>query len=206
MAAIDIYKGKTTTFSQVILHGEVVPINCSKALIELSRDLYTFTVDFKSQIFLNIWKQMISDALKKPKEDDECVKLDDIVNCVWKPAIDFCIQIITDLHTSEITLRTIDNQFKCLDSIEKQLISFLAAIKQVFGDEKGPSLPGNDSWLDDRIITIKQYWNFKRYSNDASVFLSLKEVLEIDGDFSVVRHLASNVSYLLLCYNTIFRG
>lgn len=186
-----MYRRSTTRLSDVILKGEIISSHCSLELVQFSGDLNIMS---GSQIFLDIWNQIMSDTLRRAKENNECVKLDDVVTCVWNPAIDFCTQLLIDLHSNKIKLSIIDGHIKMLNSIEEQLQIFSSALKFVLKDEKVLSFYEDNSWLKDRIATIKQYCNFKRYSNDASIFLTLKEVLNIDGDFGVIQEIASNVS------------
>lgn len=189
---IDKYKRGTTKFSQLFDHGEVIQSNY-KELFELSDDLYTLTVDQKSQIFLDIWKQQMYDTLRGNN------KLDNIFSCVWEPVINSCTELLLGLYSKQIVLSRVDKHFKGLNSIETQLHDFWKAMKLVLSKNKEHQpFPEKNSWLDDRITTIRQYWNFESYSNYSNTFLDLKKALKIHGDFGAIQHLVSNVSMCVI--------
>ncbi len=46
----------------------------------------------------------------------------------------------------------------------------------------------------------KEYWNIREYRDGAQVFLDLKEVLKLTGDFTIVQKFASSVRVHILEY------
>lgn len=117
------------------------------------------------------------------------LSLADIYSKVWTPAFSRCQSLLQMLQDHSIKLADVDWYFKQHKTyLEVQLRYLLAGVNACLGK--------NDSgtWIKEVVCSIHNYWDLCCYQEAASAFLALKKVLSLQGDFSVIEKLTTEVS------------
>ena len=111
--------------------------------------------------------------------------------CVWRPAMKTCCSLLEDLSTLKVKLSTVHSAFKDCpgDSVHEELIEFCKLVNEC---------SGHHSQFAERNMSIaaekiKEYFISIQHQEVAALFLQVKDVLKLTGDFQDIIAIASKV-------------
>lgn len=190
---------KNTNFS-------AMPIRClrvkkgsgSSALMEMSGfsdagpidsivDNFSFlSDDLHNDMFLDYWSK------QKKKQSERMLTFAQVVEYIWEPTIEQCVQLLDGLKERSIPLQEVDsllNRYSNrLENLENQLINLQKGICRV----TGRPIP-SERWISECVKRMKQYHFLHTHADAAEVFVTFRDKLGLLGDFSVVENLSRKV-------------
>ena len=154
-------------------------LSSDHGILPYAQKFYTMTVDLKSKIFFQIWK----DSLQKVTSGKSVLEG---VKKVWEASIDHSEKLI-DKKLS-IKLTEIDRLFQCIDSsqIEKELTAFCQGICKFKNI-------GSCQWVSNTARRIQFHRSFHDYVKTAETLLEMKRCLNLTGDFAEMDELVDQV-------------
>ncbi len=86
-----------------------------------------------------------------------------------------------------MTLSFVDLHLQNLNNLDNAVLNLAVGITKCMGTQptQGP--------LKNALWRIKQYWKLCQYQTGANVFLRLRDVLNLKGDFEIVKRLSQQV-------------
>ena len=170
---------------------------------KLPDDMIEYFIVFdKSKVFESVW-------------DDLCDKLDktsitsvtDVHKHVWNHTITACKDLLYKLCNKSFTYS--DISIKCFANtrnIGTHVTTLYNAMHQCYNSLVS-SLPDPKHWIPQAVTNITMYLDFARYSvqgnsnavqiNAVQLCLKMKELLRLNGDFSIVNNL--NIQVCVCC-------
>ncbi len=169
------------------VEGKTLKLFCFEEAKPLDSFVDHFGIMYRrsSILFVQPLNQKMKQVLINPG-----VTINEIYALVWQPVFEECQKLLDDLATHQITLATVDHRLKPHASTLKRDITNLAV-----GMHKclnTPTAP-NHSTLRSAMSKIEDYWRICEYRDGAQVFLHLKEVLQLSGDFALIQMFDSSV-------------
>lgn len=167
--------------------GKTVTIICFKSIGKLKNCLkcfYDLSKTFLTTLFLEKWKTEVHNSFSKNPE----LTFDDVFSSVWMVCFDHFQCLLDELKTLEIKLCEVDKiLYSCKDKLETELLNLYKGIN---GDPNVKHIP----WIHVAVIKCMKYWDLCQNCNVAKVFLKLKNVLNLKGDFGVAKELSQKVT------------
>lgn len=117
--------------------------------------------------------------------------LADVNKKLWIPAFAKCEKLLSQLRDYSLSLTTVDQLFK-----GKKTTFITDTIHQLYS---GVEMCRNGRevkefmWIEGVVERMEQYWKLCQYSSTAEVFLKLRDVLKLSGNFNQVEGLADKV-------------
>ena len=113
----------------------------------------------------------------------------DIYPEVWKPIFEHCHALIKDLVDQNMTLSFVDAHLKDHSENLFNIVSNLAV-----GIAKCSALSCEQIAIRNAVWKIEQYWRICEYKTGARVFIQLRDVLKLTGDFNLVEKISLQVN------------
>ena len=115
----------------------------------------------------------------------------DIHTSVWQPAFIDCQTMLDQLHDQSMKLVHVDKIFKHYrgQQLESQLMTLFTGVN-VCSDVKGET---NGTFIKSAVRRMNEYWDLCKYRDAANMFLELRSVLDLKGDFTNVERLSTEV-------------
>ena len=108
---------------------------------------------------------------------------------IWQPVFDECRKLLDSLINQSITLSHIDTRLKeYSDNLETVVFNLAVGLSKCL------LLEPDHSQLRRALWKINQYWKLCEYRTGAQVFLQLRNVLKLKGDFGLVENFSSQVT------------
>ena len=158
------------------------------------------TLAKESEIFRNKWKKKLSDLL------DTCVGAftqEQIVELVWKPTVIDCWTLIDRLQDGDIMLKEVNELFfkQNMRQSCRSLVNSLPPFYSVDISSDGvlveslenSSASSNETWIDTVCKQVEHYNVSLKCIKCAKALLSLRDNLELKGDFSSIQVLGAEV-------------
>ena len=119
------------------------------------------------------------------------LKIADIHTSVWQPAFVHSQTMLEQLHDQSMKLVDVDKFFKHYRSkqLESQLMTLFMGVNAC-RDLKGET---NGTFIKRAVRRMNEYWDLCRYRDAANMFLELRSVLDLKGDFRNVERLSTEV-------------
>ena len=108
---------------------------------------------------------------------------------IWQPVFDSCRKLLDTLIDQTMTLSYIDTHLKTYSEELDHVVYNLAV-----GLSKCLAIPPDQTRLRRSLLSIHQYWKLCEYQAGAQVFLHLRDVLKLKGDFKLVERFSSQVN------------
>ncbi len=144
-------------------------------------------------IFICKLTKKLKDALA-PLDTE--ITVNDIFSKIWQPAFTFCQNLLTDLANRSMKLDFVDKHLK--KQFSKNLVNDINDLAEAIRSCSQP-IPQSHQ-LQSAVKKVRDYWRLCRYEGGARVFLQLRDVLNLKGDFSLIEsHFSVQV------YNYFFR-
>ncbi len=166
------------------VEGETFKMSC----LEAAKPLDSFVDHFgimHSNLFIQSLNRKMKQVLVNPG-----VTINEIYTLIWRPVFEQCQQLLHDLATHQITLATVDH---CLtphaSTLVPDIMNLAVGMHKCL---KTPTAP-NYGTLRCAMSKVEDYWKICEYQDGAQVFLCLKEVLQLSGDFALIQMFASSV-------------
>lgn len=120
------------------------------------------------------------------------VTLNDILPHVWTPCFQRCKDILESMVSLQIKLSEVEKYFNKHEfghNLETQLNNLFKGLNECKANLKGVTVDN----LNVAAQLIRQYWNLCQYRHVANIFLNLRDVLNLHGNFYPVERLSSKV-------------
>ena len=144
---------------------------------------------YHSNIFNMEWTAAMNAAVGVEKSTCHSLTLANVCSVVWDPAFDKCLSILQKLRDRSIKLALIDWYFRQdKTSLKMQLENLQLGVNACRKENN------HEAWIAGVVCSINEYWNLCNYQKAASAFLDLKKVLHLQGDFSDIEKLSTDVS------------
>ena len=147
---------------------------------------YFMNHKYSSNLFTVKWKEAWTVAFTSARTSPTPA---DIHSKVWVPAFRCCQSLLQELHDHSMKLAHIDKHF--MDhkrDLEMQLERLFKGVNACLGKNR------SGTWIREVIHRIHDYWLFCDYQKAASIFLELKEALNLPNEvFSDIEKLATEV-------------
>jgi len=159
--------------------------------LEAAKPLDPFVDQFgtMSSAGSNMFMQLLNTKLKYL-----CIQtglpISDIYTRAWKPTFVHCFGFINNLAQLELTLKDVDRYLQPYKvSLETELLNLTEGLKRC-----SPGVP-ELRLVQEAILKVRNYWSICDYGDGACVFLQLRDVLNLTGDFTIIEKFATDVSY-----------
>lgn len=167
----------------------------------LSSVLTTLKVMFRdcpNHFFSKSCERLLSEATKTAQS----LSLDEMVDMVWEPAFEHCLQISDSLIDRSMALNDVNRHFAAFEGgkMQRFVHDLVCSVGMCLG--KGDYYQAEQ--VDISITSINNYMKVLRCSSAASVLLTLKEELELQGDFDKAEKVKYTVSLLRTCCGIVF--
>lgn len=167
-----------------------IRILCFKSagcLSDFADKFYLMNHKHSNNLFSVRWKERIKEAFRNSARTSPT--LADIHSKVWVTAFDSCQSLLEELHDRSMKLAHIDKHFMDHKSdLEMQLDRLFKGVNACLGKDR------SGLWIREVVHRIQDYWLLCNYQKAASIFLDLKEALNLwSEDFSDIEKLATEV-------------
>lgn len=171
----------------------------SPALKECAQKMHSLK---DSLIFLRFWEEAAQRAgeecggseeefgsLEEEAEDDDVSMLDlnNVFSCLISPCFVSYEMLYDELRSGSLTLSAVDRIFQEFTNHPEDIKTELNIICKLRPEE-------DRDWVDQRVQQIQQYHEMHLTFDAAKIIASVKESLNLSGDFSVLEHLLDIVS------------
>ena len=143
-------------------------------------------------LFVRALDNKVQEVLVRKDVD---LTIGDIHAKIWQPVFTFCQQLINNLADQSIPLSLVDEHLKTepfSPSLLNHLNTLTTAIRNC--SQQVPTFPK----LEDAVKKVKDYWRLCDYRDGAQVFLQLRDLLKLNGDFELIESRFSlQVPYII---------
>ena len=124
--------------------------------------------------------------------------ISDVGPRMWDPTFAQCQQLLEELNSASITLASVDKNLKEYRMEPNKLENELYVLSS--GVSKCLQVPSNSAWIRSIVDRIQQYWRLCDHREAANSFLSLRDALNLTGDFRDVEGISKEVIYFSVYY------
>lgn len=152
----------------------------------------------RSQIFRRMWKEKMSTYL----ESNYSITQERIIEFIWRPTVTYCQELVNRLQSGDIPMSEIEEVFrddKSLADIGLSCDSLLDSLSCSALIEDSSSR----EWIDTVCRQIKHYRLSLKCIKCAQAIFSLRDKLELNGDFSCIKVLGDEVTILLALHTQL---
>uniref|UniRef100_A0A1X7TWB5 RZ-type domain-containing protein n=1 Tax=Amphimedon queenslandica TaxID=400682 RepID=A0A1X7TWB5_AMPQE len=170
------------------LEGNTIVYNHFQCAASLFHILPHFTLLVKShptKTFGKFWQSRVAELKEKG-----ALKFQDVTDNIWKVVFDKTSQYLDSLKDRSIPLVLVDQLLTDHSANRNRLETEFKALEE--GISKCKGLTSNSSWIENCIQRILEYFSLLKQAAAAKIFLKLRTVLSLKGDFKVVEELADN--------------
>ena len=146
------------------------------------------------------YSTIVHQLWRKHLVSSQCKAVTDFYPKVWRPTFEKCQKILHDLYNESMHLSEVDKLFNISkDHLQTQLLKLYEGLKSCSEIDEGSSCSFVETYLDGawihlRVQQINHYWDLCKCHEAANLFLSLKDVLQLnDGDFTTVERVSTEV-------------
>ena len=156
--------------------------------------------DYHTNTFQKMWNSQVQQYKGKP------LQYDDIVNLLWNPVFMSVSRFLQSLKSLTIPLKTVDHLLKEYSSNQEKLKTEFLLLENGISDCMNKK--SDTAWINTCVERMLLYHSLNQTATAAKIFLELKNVLVLTGDFSIVEKLADKVrtitKYFLICTCTCY--
>ena len=142
-----------------------------------------------------LYTRPLDDRLKKILATRSDLTIAHIYSEIWQPVFKDCQMLLQSLVDKSMTLSFVDEHLQaykndlppCKNTLSDAVFNLDVGVSKCLGikPNKGP--------LRSALQSIEQYWILCRYQKGALVFLKLRDILNLKGDFEIVERLSHKV-------------
>lgn len=159
----------------------------SPELKDFAQKMHTFR---GSLIFQQFWEEAAQEARRECEsleEEEHVLDLDDVFSSLISPCFESYQRLCDDLRAGSLTLSAVDKIFQKFRNDPEGIETELNIMCELS--------PGEDrGWVSQRFEQIQQYCEMHLAFDAAKIIASVKESLNLSGDFSVLENLLHIVS------------
>ncbi len=163
------------------LENDKLQICCLKSAQPLDVFVDNFAVMMRKSpiIFTRKLNKKLKEVLAR---SDAGITVHDIFPQIWQPAFNFCLELLADLADQSMKLDFVDKHLtKFFETLLNDVKNLAEAIRSC-GSQSTPQF----HQLKLAVKKVHDYWRLCRYEDGARVFLQLRDVLNLKGDFSFI--------------------
>lgn len=141
----------------------------------------------KNTFFQRTWNENLSIML----HNNPNPSISDLETCLWKPTLESCSYFLEEVKTLKVELSVVQSLFENASEhyIHKELTELCNLVNEY---------TGHQDWFTEEVTCcafkkIKEYIVILRHQEVASLFLQLKYILQLTGDFQDIIVIASRV-------------
>ncbi len=170
------------------LESDKLQICCLKSAQPLDVFVDNFAVMMRNSpnIFTCELKKKLKEALARV---DTKITASDIFPQIWQPAFNFCLELLANLADQSMKLDFVDKHLAKFSETLLNDVRNLAEAISSCGSQCTP--PIHELKL--AVKKVQDYWRLCRYEDGARVFLQLRDVLNLKGDFSRLFSVQVNI-------------
>ena len=136
----------------------------------------------------NLFLHPIEKTLKKVVASRSNLTIADIYTEIWQPVFNDCRKLLESLTDQSMTLSYVDTHLKDYsDNLETVVYNLAVGVSKCLSMELDQTSLRRPLW------NIRQYWRVCEYQTGAQLFLKLRDVLQLNGDFDLVERFSSQV-------------
>lgn len=168
---------------------DTILILCFEAASPLNKILKKFVTvsqDNVNDFFRIYWN-------KRKSCVNQTITFSDILTTVWDKAFHDCVQFIQSLRDRTILLSDVESLLHNYET-KSILVNNIKSLEVGICRCIGRSIDGEQGWIDGCVNRMYQYKSLSCHASTATTFLQLKEMLQLEGDFSLVENLGDEVS------------
>ena len=157
------------------------------SLNDFAEHFFIMTQTYVSDLFHQAWTTTMDNAVKT-----STLKLADIHTSVWHPAFLHCQTMLEQLHNQSMKLVEVDKFFKHYrgQQLESQLMTLFKGVNACTKLQN----ESTGTFIERAVHRMNDYWDLCKYQEAANIFLELRSVLNLKGDFKNVERLSTEVS------------
>lgn len=145
--------------------------------------------EYSTELVQEMWMSTSADASHACKN----LVIEDIKTKIWDPTFEKCKHLLESVHDRSIKLVDVDLYFQHFEDREL----FLQRLqKGVIKCSEGSVQMKDMGWIRTAVDLMKEYWSLKGLVGAAENVLTLKNKLNLSGDFSLMETIVEEV------YNT----
>ncbi len=181
--------------SRICTRGETgtVVVHCFEIAHPLTPILEMFKAishEYLNDFFRKFWNKQ----KQKHSKGAKILNFADVVQ-IWEDTLNECITFVDSLRDRSISLYSVQELVKKREeNLSRDIANLEAGICICTG-----ATPPNPIWIRNCVMRMYQYQSLCQHASAASVFVQLRETLQLTGDFSMVEKLADEVSKLIFC-------
>ena len=143
-------------------------------------------------LFVRALDNKVQEVLARKDVD---LTIGDIHVKIWQPVFTFCQQLINKLADQSIPLSLVDEHLKT-EPFSLSLLNHLNALTTAI--RNCSQQVATFSKLEDAVKKVKDYWGLCDYRDGAQVFLQLRDLLKLKGNFEFIESRFSlQVPYII---------
>jgi hypothetical protein len=166
---------------------EGIDVICFTIASPLRSFAWKFNVMVKeknSSLFINTWHDKVRRALTQHLQ----LNLSEIEKEVWMPTIQHCQTLLSQLEHMSIELCDVKHLLESGYTLERELKALSLGISICTGRQC------SDKWIPASVNCIQEYCKLCDYGAAAKLFLTLRNSLQLEGDFGDVESIAAEIS------------
>ena len=140
----------------------------------------------QSDTFQTFWKSQV-DKYKRKK-----LCCDEVVSLIWEPVFKRICRFLCSLKNKSVSLVTLDKLKKVFSSDQQNKFETEFRSLEV-GISKCLNRTCDITWIEKCVEKIFNYYSLHQIANAAAIFLKLKKVLGLTGNFELIENLADKV-------------
>ena len=163
---------------------------------ETAHSLFPILIQFDSLSRLepSDFFEMVWDAkLKVLMKSEMTLSIQNVEPAIWGPVFSECEEILESIKRSNVKLKEVSNIMTCIGrehDICEQLHQLHSAVELCSGRSPSSCIP---SWISESVKLMEHYLSLCQQADSAKTVLSLRNELQLSGDFSIIEMVANKV-------------
>lgn len=177
----------------ISVKGEIKFLSMRSAfpLDEISWKFDTMFRNYSTELFHIVWKSHMKAASGIAIKTSTTLVIEDIKTKIWDPAFDECKSLLDSVHDRSIKLVDVDRYFRHIDKRDMLLHRLHNGVMECLGVVRHKI---NLEWIHTAVNLMMEYWSLVNLADAARTLMTLKNKLNLSGDFSLIRTIAEEVS------------
>ena len=168
---------------------QIKGFGAAEAVYPYIEKFFIISSKYANTLFESFWLETLSQV----GSNNEVVTFQQVVDHVWKPVLDQCIQLLNDLQTCHMLLSDVDKVLNGRYPDQDNFMNDIALLYQAVNECSGKGIE-DFQWIRGVYNRIWHYWNLCNYHENATSFLEICNRLGLTGDFSLIESIANKVS------------
>ena len=167
---------------------EIKGFSAAEAVYPYVEKFFIMSSKHPNTLFDSFWLETLSQV----GSNNEVITFQQVVNLVWTPVWEQCIQLLKDLQTYRMLLTDVDKVITKY-SDQEDLINDIALLYQAVNECSSKGIE-DFQWIRGVCNCIWHYRNLCNYHDTAKSLLEICNSLGLTGDISLIESIANKVS------------